>query len=60
MRPAEILPQLQARHLARPDAANLAAGLTIFLLGLGKKLVLADTFGGFADTGLRRGRTAPR
>jgi D-alanyl-lipoteichoic acid acyltransferase DltB (MBOAT superfamily) len=51
VRPSEILPQLQARHLARPVAANLAAGLTIFLLGLGKKLVLADTFGGFADTG---------
>jgi alginate O-acetyltransferase complex protein AlgI len=51
VRPSEVLPQLQARHLARPDAANLAAGLTIFLLGLGKKLVLADTFGGFADVG---------
>ncbi|HET6234733.1 MAG TPA: MBOAT family O-acyltransferase [Acetobacteraceae bacterium] len=51
VRPSEVLPQLQSRHLARPDAANLAAGLTIFLLGLGKKLVLADTFGGFADIG---------
>ncbi len=51
VRPSEVLPQLQAPRLARPDAANLAAGLTIFLLGLGKKLVLADTFGGFADTG---------
>jgi D-alanyl-lipoteichoic acid acyltransferase DltB (MBOAT superfamily) len=51
VRPADILPQLQAPRLARPIAANLAAGLTICLLGLGKKLVLADTFGGFADTG---------
>src|SRR5271165_6525974 len=51
VRPSEILPQLQASRLARPVAANLAVGLTIFLLGLGKKLVLADTFGGFADTG---------
>jgi D-alanyl-lipoteichoic acid acyltransferase DltB (MBOAT superfamily) len=51
VRPADILPQLQAPRLARPIAANLAVGLTIFLLGLGKKLVLADTFGSFADTG---------
>jgi len=51
VRPADILPQLEASRLARPVAANLAAGLTIFLLGLGKKLVLADTFGSFADTG---------
>jgi alginate O-acetyltransferase complex protein AlgI len=51
VRPSDILPQLQAPRLARPVVANLAVGLTIFLLGLGKKLVLADTFGGFADIG---------
>jgi D-alanyl-lipoteichoic acid acyltransferase DltB (MBOAT superfamily) len=51
VRPSDILPQLQARRLARPDAANIATGVTIFLLGLSKKLVLADTFGGFADVG---------
>ena len=51
VRPADILPQLQAPRLSRPVAANLAAGITIFLLGLGKKLVLADTFGSFADIG---------
>ena len=51
VRPADILPQLQAPGLARPRADAIATGLTIFLLGLGKKLVLADTFGGFADVG---------
>ncbi len=51
VRPAEILPQLQAPGLARPRADNIAAGLMIFLLGLGKKLVLADMFGRFADVG---------
>ena len=51
VRPSEILPQLRAPGLARPVAANLAAGTSIFLLGLGKKLVLADTFGAFANTG---------
>jgi alginate O-acetyltransferase complex protein AlgI len=51
VRPSEIIPQLAAPDLAQPRAENLAAGLLIFLLGLGKKLVLADMFGGFADIG---------
>jgi len=51
VRPSEIIPQLAARDLARPRMENFADGLLIFLLGLGKKLVLADMFGGFADIG---------
>ena len=51
VRPAEVLPQLAARDLAAPRWQNLSDGLLLFLLGLGKKLVLADLFGGFADTG---------
>jgi alginate O-acetyltransferase complex protein AlgI len=51
VRPHDIIPQLRYSGLAQPQAANLSAGLLIFLLGLGKKLVLADMFGGFADTG---------
>jgi alginate O-acetyltransferase complex protein AlgI len=51
VRPSEIIPQLADPNLARPQIENLADGLLIFLLGLGKKLVLADMFGGFADTG---------
>ena len=51
VRPREILPQLQASSLAKPCRDNIAAGMTIFLLGLGKKLVLADTFASFADVG---------
>ncbi len=51
VRPGEIVPQLTAPRLARPSIENLTEGLLIFLLGLGKKLVLADMFGGFADTG---------
>ena len=49
--PRDIMPQLRAPGLATPNADNLQAGLTLFLLGLAKKLVLADMFGGFADTG---------
>jgi alginate O-acetyltransferase complex protein AlgI len=51
VRPADIIPQLAAPGLARPHMANLTDGVLIFLLGLGKKLVLADMFGAFADTG---------
>jgi D-alanyl-lipoteichoic acid acyltransferase DltB (MBOAT superfamily) len=51
VRPAEILPQLTAPALARPDAGNLTEGLTRFLLGLAKKLVLADSLARYADPG---------
>jgi alginate O-acetyltransferase complex protein AlgI len=51
VRPGDIVPQLSAPDLARPRAVNLSTGCLIFLLGLGKKLVLADMFGGFADVG---------
>jgi D-alanyl-lipoteichoic acid acyltransferase DltB (MBOAT superfamily) len=51
VRPSEIIPQLTAPSFRRLQAANLTDGITLFLLGLGKKLVLADLFGGFADTG---------
>jgi D-alanyl-lipoteichoic acid acyltransferase DltB (MBOAT superfamily) len=51
VRPHDIIPQLRDPVLARPKAENISAGLLIFLLGLGKKLVLADMFGSFADTG---------
>ncbi|MGE0222307.1 MAG: MBOAT family protein [Acetobacteraceae bacterium] len=47
--PREIIPQF--RHLSSPVPHNLSVGLSLFLLGLGKKLVLADTIGGFADVG---------
>ena len=51
VRPREIMPQLLAPDLAVPRAEHLAEGLTIFLLGLAKKLVLADTFANFSDVG---------
>lgn len=51
VRPREIMPQLLAADLAVPRAEPIAEGLMIFLLGLTKKLVLADTFGHYADVG---------
>ena len=51
VRPREIIPQFTASDLTRPRGENLRAGLVIFLLGLTKKLVLADSFSVYADTG---------
>ncbi|MGH7210519.1 MAG: MBOAT family O-acyltransferase, partial [Acetobacteraceae bacterium] len=51
VRPREIIPQLLSPDLARPRAEAIAAGLEVFLLGLAKKVVLADTFAHFADVG---------
>lgn len=51
VRPSEIMPQFAAADVAVPRSENLAAGLGLFLLGLAKKLVLADSFARFADIG---------
>ena len=51
VRPREIMPQLLAVDLAVPRADNITEGLTIFLLGLAKKVVLADSFAHFSDVG---------
>jgi D-alanyl-lipoteichoic acid acyltransferase DltB (MBOAT superfamily) len=51
VRPREIIPQILAPGFGRPDSAGIAEGMTLFLLGLAKKLVLADSFAGFADVG---------
>jgi len=51
VRPREIMPQLLATDLAVPRADSIAEGLTIFLLGMTKKVVLADTFAHYSDVG---------
>jgi alginate O-acetyltransferase complex protein AlgI len=59
VRPREIVPQLLAADLAVPRADHIVEGLTIFLLGLAKKVVLADTFARFSDVGLTRSHASP-
>ena len=44
----EIIPQYAARDL-RISRADFGAGLALFLLGLGKKTLLADPVAGYAD-----------
>ena len=45
----EMMPQFERPEIFRFSAAMLAAGLTIFVLGLFKKVVLADRFASFAS-----------
>ena len=47
---AEILPQYAQRDSIRLKADNLSIGLTIFAVGLFKKVVFADSMGAYADT----------
>src|SRR5258707_6857109 len=42
------MPQFAAPEGWRPRAENLSVGLTIFIIGLCKKVVLADGMAGFA------------
>jgi alginate O-acetyltransferase complex protein AlgI len=55
LRQREILPQLNQAGITKIDYRNLALGLTIFSLGLVKRVVFADTFGLWADAGFTPG-----
>lgn len=45
----QLLPQLHSRRMYRFDAESFAAGLTYFVLGLSKKVLLADPLSSVAD-----------
>jgi alginate O-acetyltransferase complex protein AlgI len=51
VQPRAIMPQLLATDIAVPRADRIADGITIFLLGLAKKVVLADLFARYSDVG---------
>ncbi len=48
---AEMLPQFRAAAARRPNAEALAVGMTVFAIGLFKKLILADGAAPIADHG---------
>lgn len=47
---AQMMPQFAQDSTYRIDGANVAAGATIFAIGLFKKIVLADSISPYADT----------
>jgi alginate O-acetyltransferase complex protein AlgI len=49
----DIMPQFARLRNLLPDYRNVAAGLFVFSIGLFKKVVVADTFAGWADAGFR-------
>ncbi len=51
VRPRDIIPQFQSLRPLQSWPSRLQDGLEIFLLGLAKKLVLADSFARLADPG---------
>jgi len=51
VQPGDIIPQFENLAPLRNWPARLQDGLEIFLLGLAKKIVLADSFAQFADPG---------
>ena len=44
---AEMMPQFAQRETYRPDADKIAAGVTLFVLGLAKKVLIADGIGAY-------------
>ncbi len=44
----EMFPQFNDPAIFRPSLVNFAVGTTLFLIGLAKKVAIADTMGGFA------------
>ena len=53
--PDEMMSQFDCKESVIPKAENIASGLYIFALGLGKKILLADFLAGIADAGFAAG-----
>jgi D-alanyl-lipoteichoic acid acyltransferase DltB (MBOAT superfamily) len=45
----QVMPQFAGRDAFRADAGRLASGATVFLIGLTKKMFVADGLAGYAD-----------
>ncbi len=45
----QMMPQFASPVIYKPDYANLATGMTIFSIGLAKKVILADGFAEYAS-----------
>lgn len=47
----DMMPQFSSRNTYRVNYENIAKGLVIFSVGLFKKVAIADTFAGYANSG---------
>ncbi len=56
----EMLPQFGDRRIFRPQLDLVALGLTLFLLGLGKKVLLADTLSSWVQPAFNAAATGAR
>jgi alginate O-acetyltransferase complex protein AlgI len=45
---AQMMPQFRDRGVLKPQADNVALGLSVFVIGLAKKVLLADTLAAYA------------
>ena len=45
----EMMPQFDRPEVRRPNMDNIAMGLTLFVFGLAKKVLVADNIGAYAD-----------
>lgn len=48
---AELFPQLAGAGERKPDGDRMMKGICLFIMGMLKKVILADTFGGAVDYG---------
>jgi alginate O-acetyltransferase complex protein AlgI len=53
----EMMPQFADRNLKRIDWENMARGLALFALGLGKKVLIADPIAPWANAGFANAHT---
>jgi alginate O-acetyltransferase complex protein AlgI len=56
---SEMMPQFDDVNRARSRSADLAVGLSIFAIGLAKKVLVADNLAEYANATFDGGRTAP-
>jgi len=54
---SELVPQFRDKAKHRVNFDNLSHGVMMFTLGLSKKVIIADTFGGAVDFGIQQART---
>ena len=54
---SELVPQFRDKEKHRVNFDNLSTGIMLFAAGLSKKVIIADTFGGAVDFGIKQAGT---